>query len=978
MAADSKTDADGYAPAAGRFLEGIASGACIWDADLRLVAWNDAYRDILDVPERLLKPGARLGEILDNTQPLFDDRRTGADLEVAVRQRLSGGGGFELDRVHANGHVVSVTYHPLAGGAWLALYCDVTEQRRDIRQLRDAAAALSQQNARLDAALDSMPYGFSIWDDEYRLVLSNRRYAEIYGMPADRIRIGMTLFEICELTVAAGNHPGVTPSDLYRTYCDRLRKCDAPGVTDRYDKLIKGRTIRTSYARSPGLGWVITHEDISEDIARMKALHEREAELARQKLRLEAAVNNMAQGLCMFDAERRLVISNQQYARLYRLPPELLEPGTPLRALLEHRVEHGVFPAGQRDTYVEERLNIADAGKEDSHVVEFEDGRILRVSHHPMPDGGWVATQDDITEDVRHVRAIEDREAALAVQNMRFEAAVNNMSQGLCMFDADRRLVICNDNYASIYGLPADLVRPGTPLQKILDYRVDHGIYPPEGKDAYVRRRIELVENARDDVDTVELRDGRVISIIHHPLPDGGWVATHQDITEQRRTEARIRHLARHDSLTDLPNRLMFREIMDGAEQRIGRGEVLAVLAIDLDHFKSVNDTLGHSIGDTLLTAAASRLNASCREGDVIARLGGDEFAILTAPLLAAEDAAALADRVVKRIAEPFDVAGHAIVVGASVGIAVAPGDGADAETLLKNADLALYRAKNNGRGAYHFFEKGMDAALQERRELELGLRQALARSEFRLVFQPLFNLSQGRICGLEALLRWYSPDRGVVEPGEFIPVAEETGLIVQIGEWVLREACRAAVGWPADIRVAVNLSAMQFRNRGLLGQVKAALEESGLPADRLELEVTETLLLSNTEMTLRTLHELHKIGVRISMDDFGTGYSSLSYLRSFPFDKIKIDQSFVQDLSAKEDSRAIVKAVIGLGRSLGMSTTAEGVETEAQLDLVRQQGCTEVQGFLLSPPLPATAVSRLFSETGAMAEWTRTLTERR
>jgi diguanylate cyclase (GGDEF)-like protein len=418
----------------------------------------------------------------------------------------------------------------------------------------------------------------------------------------------------------------------------------------------------------------------------------------------------------------------------------------------------------------------------------------------------------------------------------------------------------------------------------------------------------------------------------------------------------------------------MFREIMEAAESRLRRGEILALLAIDLDHFKTVNDTLGHGVGDSVLTKVAARLRESCREVDTVARLGGDEFAVLTGTLASPADAATLANRIVTRAAEPLEVDGHNIVIGASVGIAVAPGDGSDSETLLKNADLALYRAKHDGRGAYHFFEKGMDANLQERRALELALRQALARNEFRLVFQPLFNLKESRICGLEALLRWYHPERGTIGPSEFVPIAEDAGLIVPIGEWVLREACRAAAAWPDDIHVAVNLSTVQFRNRKLYDHVKAALDVSGLKPGRLELEVTESLLVVDSEATMRTLHELRKLGVRIAMDDFGTGYSSLSYLRSFPFDKIKIDRSFVADMSSREDSRAIVNAVIGLGRSLGMSTAAEGVETEAQLDLVRDQGCTEVQGFLLSPPLPGSAIDKLFAETAGMDEWTRTL----
>ena len=692
-------------------------------------------------------------------------------------------------------------------------------------------ASGAAEAAILDAALETMPYGFSIWDEEHRLVLWNERYAQIYTMPVESIYAGMSLLEICELTVGSGNHPGTTPAELHASYGERLRENRDPARIGRYDKAIRGRSIRSSYQRIPNLGWVVTHADVTED-------REREQELERQKIRLEAAVNNM--------------------------------------------------------------------------------------------------------------------------------------SQGLCMFDADHRLVICNRNYATLYGLPAEVVKPGTSIEQILRHRVEHGIHPAGDRQAYLASRLALVDQGKQDADTVELQDGRIISVIHHPMADGGWVSTHQDVTEQRRIEERIRHLARHDALTDLPNRLMFRETMEAAEERIRRREIVAILAVDLDHFKAVNDTLGHGTGDALLTQVSERLKRACREGDIIARLGGDEFAVLSGPLQHAGDAAAIADRIVEQMAIPFDVGGHSVVIGASVGIAVAPVDGMTAEALLKNADLALYRAKTDGRGAYHFFEKGMDAVLQERRSMELGLRQALARNEFRLVFQPLLNLAEQRISALEALLRWDNPERGSIPPAEFIPIAEETGLIVSIGEWVLREACRAATRWPGTVRVAINLSTVQFRNRDLYRQVVSVLELTGLEPKRLELEVTESLLLADTEATLQTLHKLRALGIHISMDDFGTGYSSLSYLRSFPFDKIKIDRSFVKDLSDKDDSRAIVKAVIDLGRSLGMATTAEGVETEAQLDTIRRQGCTEVQGFLFSPPLPSSAIDRLFSAEGGMDDLLR------
>jgi diguanylate cyclase (GGDEF)-like protein len=827
----SSGGAEGREPAPdellGGILESVAAGVCVWDADLRLVTWNTAFRNLFAIPDHVLRIGARLAEILDSGTPLLDDARGGMELETLTRKRLAADGRLELDRVLVDGHIVAVTYHAFSGGRWIAIYHDVTDRRQDIKRLRDSEGELKRQNARLDASLDSMPYGFSIWDDEFRLVLWNKRYIEIYDLPSKDFRAGMPLEEVCELTIAAGNHPNWSPAELFETYRLRLLDCTASTPDHAYEKNIRGRTIKSTYRLSPGLGWVVTHEDITEHIARMRALEEREVELKRQ--------------------------------------------------------------------------------------------------------------------------------------NIRFEAAVDNMSQGLCMFDREHKLVICNKRYADVYGLPSELVRPGTTLQEILQNRVSRGVHPTVGAEAYIQRRIELVTNAKEDVDTVELADGRVISVLHHPMSDGGWVSTHQDVTEQRRIEERIRYLARHDALTDLPNRMDFLERMDAVEAHTQRGDQMAVLCIDLDHFKIVNDTLGHATGDAVLRAVGARLRAACREHDIVARLGGDEFAVLHGPLDHAEAASALADRIVKAMAEPFEVQDHHILIGASVGIAVGPSDGHNADTLMKSADLALYRAKADGRGAYHFFEKGMDAALQQRLALEIGLRKAMVEGELRLVFQPLYNLSENRVCGLEALLRWEHPERGTVMPEEIIPIAEETGLIVPIGEWVLREACAAAAHWPENVRIAVNLSPVQFKNRNLVQHVVSALATSGLSANRLELEVTESVLLAENELTLRTLHQLRELGVRISMDDFGTGYSSLSHIRSFPFDKIKIDQSFVHDLSVRRDSLAIVKALIGLGRSLGIATTAEGVETEDQLLMVREEGCTEVQGFLFSPPLPATVVANLF-----------------
>jgi len=427
------------------------------------------------------------------------------------------------------------------------------------------------------------------------------------------------------------------------------------------------------------------------------------------------------------------------------------------------------------------------------------------------------------------------------------------------------------------------------------------------------------------------------------------------DVTERRQAEARIAHMAHHDALTGLPNRVRFQERLDEILAGLKEsGKKAAVLYLDLDRFKFVNDSLGHPVGDQLLKAVAGRLREAARSSDTVARLGGDEFAVVLSNVSGPEEVGRIAGKLVDSLSERYRIQDHDVVSGVSIGIVMAPDDGSTHEILLRNADLGLYRAKAEGRGRYHFFEAEMERRAKLRRSLELDLRKAFEYGEFELYYQPLVNTATQGVSGCEALLRWRHPERGMIAPSDFIPLAEEIGLIVPLGEWVLRQACADAVRWPDATKVAVNLSPVQFRTKGLLNAVVSALAHAGLPAHRLELEITESVLLAETTANLTTLHQLRDLGVRISLDDFGTGYSSLSYLRTFPFDKIKIDQSFVRELAERPDSMAIVRAVTGLGASLGVATTAEGVETEEQLAHLRGEGCTEVQGYLLSPPKPA------------------------
>ncbi len=524
--------------------------------------------------------------------------------------------------------------------------------------------------------------------------------------------------------------------------------------------------------------------------------------------------------------------------------------------------------------------------------------------------------------------------------------ALDNMSQGLCMLDPERRLTLFNARFISLFGLGTEGVAELASLADLLRRS------PYLGEAQQIEDA--LPKAGRSHSALLVLGNGRSISAMHQPLPDGGWVGTYEDITERREAEAKIAHMAHFDALTDLPNRVVFMERLGAALSRVRRGgQSLAVLSIDLDRFKSVNDSLGHPVGDKLLCEVARRLAGCVRDGDTVARFGGDEFIVLQIGDQQPRDAEALARRLADAVARPYMIEGREIVIATSVGISVSPTDGTDAHQLLKNADLALYRAKHEGRGTYRFFEPVMDSELQARRSLELDLRHALDRNELDIHYQPIVDLKTGTVAGYEALLRWNHPERGMVSPATFIPLAEEIGLISAIGTWVLQRACHEAVRWPDHVRLALNLSPVQFRSRDLAGIVSAALEASGLPSHRLELEITETVLLDENDSTLAILHELQGLGARIALDDFGTGFSSLSYLRNFPFDKIKVDRSFVRD-SDRPDCIAIIRSVAMLAANLHMATTAEGIETPEQLDRVRKVGCTEGQGYLFARPKPA------------------------
>ena len=800
--------------------------------------------------------------------------------------------------------------------------------------------------------------------------------------------------------------------------------------------------------------------------------------VAKQEHQLDIVLNNISQGVCMFDSSQRLVVFNQRYLQMYNLSADVVRRGCTLRELIGHRQAAGLL----QDDPEEYCRNILEHNSQEKTLVlvtELADGRCIEMVHQPLPDGGWVVTHEDITE---RRRVSEEAHQAHA----RLRDAIDILPNGLVFLDADGRYILWNQQYTDIYKRSADLFKPGARLQDTLRIGVARGDYPEAAgrEEEWIAERLAKLRNPRGRHEQT-LADGRCILIEERRTSDGGIIGlrvditemkqressfrllfdgnpvpmlvysresqrilgvndaavqhygytraqflsmslrhihdcdsyeqlesvggvlseqqigrtwqhlkadgsridvaifaralVHEktsaglvaaiDITERKRAEAHVAHMAHHDGLTGLPNRVLLRLRMEEALARLRRtGKGVAMLCIDLDNFKSVNDTLGHPCGDHLLQRIAERIRGMIRDEDTAARLGGDEFAILQANIAEPAEVVALARRFLAEIGEPFDVMGHQVLIGASVGIALAPGDGDDADRVLKNADLALYRAKADGKGTFRFFEAEMDARAQTRRRLEMDLRKAMLAGALEVHYQPLVQLESGKVSALEALLRWPHPERGFVPPSEFIPIAEETGLIVSLGAHVLTQACSDACKWPENVKVAVNLSPVQFRTGNLFVAVKQALEQTGLSPKRLELEITETLLLEKADYVLATLHALRALGVGISMDDFGTGYSSLSYLRSFPFDKIKIDRSFVHDLGSNAEGQAIVGAILSLGSNLGITITAEGVETDAELACLQAAGCHEGQGYLFSKAQPQAEILKFLAKEAQQA----------
>ncbi len=692
-------------------------------------------------------------------------------------------------------------------------------------------------------------------------------------------------------------------------------------------------------------------------VRRLKRQH-RESQyfLEQEKQRLDTALNNMAHGLILYDASARIVVCNQRYIDMYGLSSEVVKPGSHFRDIVQHRKDTGSFK-GDVDEFCSTVLGNVASGKVTQSTLESGHGRIVQIINRPLAQGGWVATMEDVTER-RKLEQERDRNYEFLLQ------IIDHIPSQITVKDAsDRRYLLANRIAESRFGLPREEI-VGKTAGDIFPKPAADIIAADDERALGSRTGLFLDEH---EWESQALGQQFITSrriLIKDPTGDPRYIINVvDDITDRRRANEKIAHLAHFDALTDLPNRLLFREKVNRELARVRRGDQFALFYIDIDEFKGINDSLGHHIGDELLKMVAARLRNCIRETDLVARLGGDEFAVVQTGVEKLSDVVEFVMRIHDAIRDPYDCLGHQLSTDASIGIALAPRDGTDLEELIKNADLAMYGAKADGRRTYRFFEPAMDARARARLAMQQDMRPALSNGGFEIHYQPFVALADGKVVGCEALLRWRHPERGMISPAEFIPVAEDSGMIIELGDWVLRTACTEAAGWPQDVRLAVNVSPVQLKYRTFPLNVASALAASGLPASRLEIEITEAILIRDDEMALSILHQLRDIGVHIALDDFGTGYSSLSYLKRFPFDKIKIDRSFVSDIVEIDSSAAIVRAVVNIAAARQMTTTAEGVETPEQRDKLRALGCTEMQGYLFSAAKPGAEVRKLLGD---------------
>lgn len=795
---------------------------------------------------------------------------------------------------------------------------------------------LEQLHRRLDTTLQTVDQGIVMIDAEGRIVVYNEKFVEMTGLAREEFEREPRFADIVDKMLDIGEFDPM--GEEFKQWV--RERAARPGTLSFERVRPNGTVLHVLSIPMPDGGEVRTLSDVTAHVRRSN-------ELTATKQMLEMTLNNVTQGIMKVDAAGRIVFFNRRVADLLGFPEGLLREGITIAELIRWQYEAGEFEGF--DPNLMERVKVGDPGKEiDQYVRRRPNGRIIQFNTIRLPDGSFVRTFTDITE-------AKEREAAIERAHEEYRSLFENSSAGIFRSTLDGKQLRANPALVRMNGFETEAEM----LAEVNNIGTEWYVDP--------KRRAEFIE--------IMERDGRTTDFVSEVyryrtreriwVSEAAWLVRDKDgnpayyegmivdATERMQTEAEIAHLALHDMLTRLPNRTLFLNTLSAAMTDNRRGQEVAVLCLDLDHFKDVNDTMGHDCGDILLRMASRRLMRSVPPRGMAARFGGDEFAVIVPELRDRETIMALARDIVASLSRPYRIRGQRVYVGASVGIAIAPGDGVDAHDLLKKADIALYRAKRDGRGTYACFDQGMTAAILARREIEVELRRAITQNEFELHYQPIVDLESGRPAAYEALVRWRHPQKGLLMPGYFIEIAEESGLIIPIGEMILREACSAMVKLDPDISVSVNLSPIQFRNHQLAVSVINALASSGLPPHRLVLEITESVLMADDYRTVDILRQLRTLGVRIALDDFGVGHSSLSYLQKFPFNKIKIDKSFVQSHEDGTMNTAIRRAILSLGQDIGIDVIVEGVETETQRDMLIYEGCRYVQGYFFGRPAP-------------------------
>jgi diguanylate cyclase (GGDEF)-like protein/PAS domain S-box-containing protein len=926
----------------------IPDGFVVYDDKDRMVLCNEAYREVYKASAPAIRPGATFREILlyglahDQYPDTGDtDAQREAWLDERLRRRRSPSSQI-LQRL-PDGRWLQIRESHTPSGYIVGFRTDVTELKRE--------------TAKVQAVIDNFPGGIAFYDSDYKLVASNDQFRVLLDLPDALLANGsLTLEALMRFNAERGEFG---PGDVEELVRGRMAlACQPEGFVQERVRP-NGTVLEIHGTPIQGGGFISAFLDITERHAAQQRLAASERRARAQSENLQLTLANMSQGLSMFDANGALMVWNQRFIEIYGMSPDLVTEGMSVETVLEQWRRSGNLDVDV-DTYVTEiRHHLARDGiwKSTSHLG---DGRVIQVVRTAVPGGGWLATHEDITDKQRAEAELREKAAELARINMRFEAALTHMSQGICLFDANQKLVISNKRFCDIYHFPQDQIVPGTTLESLLRRLAANG----ETSSQTIDEQLKTLPKRLDE--TFRLADGRVIAIRRRPTPEGGWLATHEDITERERADEKISHLAYHDVLTGLANRAEFKRQGEAAVARSAQsGSNISVLLVDLDRFKAVNDTFGHAAGDTLLLMVTERMRQCARANDVIARLGGDEFAIIQDGAPDPREAAiSLAARLVDILGAPYEVNDHQAMIGASIGIAIQSSRQDTIEQLMHKADLALYRVKGSGRNSYRIYEDGLGSEEQQRLQLGNELRGAIKANSLELRYEPIVSLGDRRVCGMEARVHWAHPSRGLLGPGGFFYIAEEAGLTVALGEFALGRACLDAGRWPDHVKLTVNIAAAHVKKRTLMDAVTRALIGSRMAPERLDIAITETALLQDDEDVLAELHQLRSLGVSVVIDGYGIGNSSLNHLRIFPFDRIKIDRSMIAEITVRPESAAIVCAATGLARSLDILTTAEGVETEEQVRMLQAAGCAQGQGGIFGSAATATeTLSRLLIE---------------